>query len=376
MKLTALSQELLNAALATVSPAAGGMTHYPILQCIHFAAEERCLTLTASAGDFSIRRTVAVEGATPGTAVVPADALTGIVGRLPKGRMLTLTQEGNSLHLDTGSGKYEIAGPAADEYPSIDFDVKPLLTVPAAALKRGIATTVFAADKPGGRGSVHYSNGVCLAIQEGRLDFVATNGNLLALRRLDGVRGIAQEDSLLIPMEMAAEIGRLLPDDEDTPVEICADAGRAVLRLPTLLISCALYDIKFPPYQNVLPKTTEGAVRMNRADLVDCLVRLDFLQREKWAKPHVAFSIEDESVVVLTAGQTQRGAAEERLAGQLFKETFSVYFETPLLLSALKNAQGENIELRRHGGDRSNTFSITSPTDPDWLAVLMPFMPA
>ncbi|MDQ3023601.1 MAG: DNA polymerase III subunit beta, partial [bacterium] len=67
MKVT-ISQELLAGALASVGKAVSARSINPVLGYVRIVAEPDTLTLTATDGDFTIRRSVAVSGAEPGRA--------------------------------------------------------------------------------------------------------------------------------------------------------------------------------------------------------------------------------------------------------------------------------------------------------------------
>src|SRR5512133_3832879 len=102
-----ISQELLAGTLSVVNKAVATRSVNPVLSHVRIVAEPDLLTFTATDGDFTIRRTVAVTGAQPGRALAPAKLLTDLVAKLPKKEIL-LEISGNQLNVASGKSNYSL----------------------------------------------------------------------------------------------------------------------------------------------------------------------------------------------------------------------------------------------------------------------------
>ena len=342
-----ISQELLAGALGAVGKAVSTRSINPVLGYVRIVVEPDMLTLTATDGDFTIRRSVAVSGAETGRALAPARLLSDLVTRLPK-RELTLQLDGNVLHLVSGRSKYDLTTLGDENFPELpDFTEHRLATLSCAVLKRALQQTVFSAVKESSTGGVHYTNGVLFSFKAGRLDIVATDGHRLALKRSDGVTtggaAGAGRPRPLLPARAADELEKMLPEDDDAVVELYHHSNQVFFRFGNLLLASSLLDVKFPDYGRVIPKDIDSRVHASREELTDALGRVLLVCRQK-DEPGRARRNPGRDVTISTdageIGKGSRGAGAEVSGSDI-----RVAINPAYLIDALKTLGGDQVTL-------------------------------
>ena len=113
-----IGQELLSGTLSAVNKAVATRSVNPVLNHVRIVAESGNLTFTATDGEFTIQRHVAVGELEPGRLLVPAKLLHDLVNRLPK-KDITLVLEGNQLNVAVGRSKYDLTIMADENFPEL-----------------------------------------------------------------------------------------------------------------------------------------------------------------------------------------------------------------------------------------------------------------
>jgi len=364
-----ISQELLSAVLSSVGKAVATRNINPVLNHVRLVVEADSLTVTATDGDFTIRRAVAIAGATAGRTLAPARLLSDLVNRLPK-KEIELALHGNQLHISVGRSTYDLTVMGDENFPELpDFSGHRLLAVPASLLKRALSQTVFSAIKDSSTGAVHYTNGVLFSFKHGRLDIVATDGHRLALKSNDGLSLGDFEKDLLLPARAADELERMLPDDEDSAAELFHMSNQVFFRFSNLLVATALLDVKFPDYERVIPKDVESKVHVGREELTDALGRVLLVCRQKDQNP-VAHLETSGDTLKITSDGGEIGKGEEEVGAEVAGGDIKIALNPAYLIDAFKTLGGEQVTV-----NWNNEFSpvkITSPRDPDYTYIVMP----
>ena len=365
-----ISQELLAGTLSAVIKAVAARSINPVLGHVRIVADADSLTLTATDGEFTIRRRAAVSGSEPGSTLAPAALLFGLVSKLPR-QEVTLTLAGGALNVSTGRIHYDLSCMGDENFPELpDFTGKQPTMLSCALLRRALTQTSFSAVKESATGAVHYTNGVFMSFKSGRLDVVATDGHRLALKRNDGLGGSgAPEQDLLLPARVADELERMLPDDEDTAVELFHLGSQVCFRFGSMLVASALLDVKFPPYESVIPRDIESKVYINREELADSLSRVELLNRQKDQNPVALLETQDGSLRVSSeAGEVGKGS--EEIGAELSGPDVKVRVNPRYLTDVLKVLGGDQVTL--NWVSQVNPVMLTSPRDPDFLYIVMP----
>ena len=377
----------LNDALAAVAKAVDHRAQNPAFSCYLLTMDQDAgkLTITGSDGEILIREQIRADVAGNGEILAPAKLLKDLIAKLPKRELsleisqstreeqVTVTE--HKLKISAGRSTYNLAGQDAADFPQLpDYREDKLATISALALKRALHRTVFCAVKDSSTGTVHYTNGSLLKFNAGKLDLVATDGHRLALVSIPETELKAEtqdERSLLLPATIAAELEKRLPAGEDDAVEIyhLAHRDQVYLEFGTTLIGTSLLDVKFPPYERVIPQTISSKATVQRAGLVDALPRLLLVARTKDQNP-VAHMISNCEKLELSTNAGELGEGQEEIAAYIEGEELRVAFNPAYMLEMAKQLKTE--ELTFNWQNEVSPLMITTPQEPDFAFIQMP----
>lgn len=364
-----INQELLANTLAAVNKAVSTRSVNALLTHVKLVAEPDSLTVTGTDGEFMVRRKVAITGAEEGRTMVPAKIFSDLVSRLPK-KDITLALEDNQLSVSVGRIKYDITVMWDDSYPELpDYQEHNLLSIACGTLKQALEQTTFAAVKDSAGGAVHYTNSVLFRFNDGRLDIVATNGHRLALKKNSGINIGDVEKDLLMPVRIAGELERMLPDDEDEAVSVFHHNNQAFFQFGNQLVVSALMDMKFPLYERVIPQEFSAKIHINREEMADALGRVLLVCRQKDQNPVAYLETQGETVKFSSDGG-ELGKGIEELSCELSGPDLRIAINPQYIIEVLKVLAGEQVTL--NWAKESSPVTITNPRDPEFTYIVMP----
>ncbi|HET6465745.1 MAG TPA: DNA polymerase III subunit beta [Nitrospiria bacterium] len=344
----------------------------PILSNMLFEAKGDQVILFATDLEIGIRGTYKAEVSQPGGVTVSARKLYEIIRELPEGAVTITSNEEHRVEIEAGKSEFKVLGLPPQEFPAMPaIDSEPLMPMDRKTLSDLIRKTVFAA---GDNNARYILNGllVTLYTKDKRrfLRFVGTDGHRLAVieRPLeDGKgRGLAQEQTAIIPKKAALEIKKLLEENEEGP-ELGVSKNQMIFKRGGLLLLARLMEGSYPNYQQVIPKENEKRVAVNKAEIEGALRRVSILSREKTSAIKLAL---ESDTLTLSSSNPEMGEAREVIAAKFGQEGITTGFNARYLLDALAAIDSEEAVLEFK--DALSPCIIRQPDDPDYLCVVMP----
>jgi DNA polymerase-3 subunit beta len=216
-----------------------------------------------------------------GTIAVGARDLFERVKMMPEGQIQISTTDGAQTTIrSVGSARrYTLHGIPGEEFPSLPA-LEPgaeMLSLDVDALSSLIAGTHFSISTDETR--LHL-NSALFEWDGDRVRMVTTDGHRLSKMEVQAPGKLAST-SLLIPLKGVLELKRLCdeakserPTDGETPetqIKLAHSGPNAFFQLAGFRFSVKLVDAQFPPYGQVIPETTDKAVRLPRLPFADAL---------------------------------------------------------------------------------------------------------
>ena len=137
----------------------------------------------------------------------------------------------------------------------------------------------------------------------------------------------------------------------------------------TTLIGASLLDVKFPPYERVIPQMISSKATVQRAGLVDALPRLLLVARTKDQNP-VAHMVSNCEKLELSTNAGELGEGQEEIAAYIEGEELKVAFNPAYMLEMAKQLKTE--ELTFNWQSDVSPLMITTPQEPDFTFIQMP----
>jgi len=370
-----VDQKSFAGVLKEVSPAMPGRSVNAALTYLHLTLADEHTTLLASNGDLTIERSIPLNGE-PGDVYVPGAAFEAAVKGFGKGK-LVISHDAEAVTVSRDAAVQRI--PAVFELPhplipEITADTQGY-SLPAGALKAALRNTAYAAERESITGAIRYTNGVLLHYHACRVDVVATDGYRLSLYRIPGVDTRDYDWSWLIPVRAAQALERLLPDDDEIVVSLAAASNQVLIEWPGFRVSTVVLDVKFPPYERVIPNEVTSKVHFAREHLTAAL---------KAALP-VCRNSHGNQVVDLCSGEGvadgkcrisasgERGEYSEDVDCERLGPDVRVALPPGFILDMLKSTSGDQVTLCWNADRQPVMFWVSR--EPSFTYIVMPCNP-
>lgn len=375
------NQSDLNSNLSFVSRAVSSRPTHPILGNVLLVADEKLGRLRLTAFDLSlgIQTSFPADVQEGGSITLPAKLFGDIVSRLPDGN-LTLSVTDNASEgdeessdsesfiatLTSQSGRFQIRGLSAEEFPSLPTvaDGAPLM-LPVAALNEGLRGALFAASTDETK---QVLTGVHFKGTADTLEFAATDGHRLALVETptqveaeegeEAIQGSNLEDfSVTIPAKALRELERMLATRQDSDlVSLFVDDTQAIFEFGDQRLTSRKLEGAYPAYQQLIPRQFSRTVSMERKRLLSGLERVSVLSDQK--NNLVKFSLNTEDSQILLSVEAQDlGNARESLPAEITGASGDIAFNVKYLMDGLKALPGGDIQMQLNEGNQPVIFT-------------------
>ena len=364
MELT-ISREEFVQGLARVHGVADKRSSMPVLANVLLETEgPGGLRISATDLHLGITGVVPAQVAKGGATTAAAMTLFDIVRNLPRGEVHLTVDPNQWLEVRCDRVRYRIAGIPAEDFPDLPSaeDVE-FFCLDAVMLGQMIERTYFAVSTDEGR---PHLNGALFEGDGKTLRMVATDGHRLSMTEQD----VEQEKAIssfnmLVPLKAIHELRKLL-DEGPGDVEVGASGPNAFFKRhlagagdgveSEVTMNVKLVDARFPPYQKVIPDSSEQAVQIDRVPFLEAIRRASLISRDKSVALRLAF---DEGRVTVTSDNPDIGEAREEIDAQYEGEEQIMGFNGRYLMDVLGSLDFKTVE-----------FSISGPTD---ACVIRPF---
>ncbi len=360
------SQSDLNTHLSLVSRAVPSRPTHPVLGNVLLVADAQKGRVSLTAFDLSlgIHTSFNAEVSEGGKITLPAKLLNDIVSRLSEGE-ITLSAEANKgeeesslATLTSASGKFQIRGMSAAEFPELPkVEDGEALMLPIAVLTEGLKGCLFAASTDETK---QVLTGVHLTGTPESLEFAATDGHRLAVveAELENLEVKIQNlEPVTIPAKALRELERMLAMRQETDsVAFTVDEGQVVFELGDQRLTSRKLDGAYPAYQQLIPRQFSRTVTMERKRLLSSLERVAVLADQK--NNLVKFTIAGDTGQLLLAVEAQDlGNARESMPAEITGESGDIAFNVKYLMDGLKALPSTDIQMQLNEGNQPVIFT-------------------
>ena len=362
MKIVCSQLELKNN-LSLISRAVPSRPTHPILANVLLVADEDKNQVTLTGFDLSLgmRSTFSAEVEEGGVITLPAKLFNDIVTRLPEGQIVLDSEEveldDNPLvTLNSLSGKFQLRGVKADEYPELPAVEKEeafFLGIPA--LSEGLKGSLFAASSDETK---QILTGIHLTRQLDTLEFAATDGHRLAVVKTseqkeeeDSENPITEEQNftVTIPARALRELEKIMAmGKEEDDVALYVDEGQVVFELGCQHLTSRKLDGAYPNYNQLIPQNFERSMVIDRKSLIDSLERVSVLTDQK--NNLVKFNLDAEKKQATVSVEAKElGNAKESIEAEITGDDFEIGFNIRYLMDGLKALSANDIKFQFNG---------------------------
>lgn len=291
-----------------------------------------------------------------GSVAVSARTSFDIVKNLPDGEVQWTVETNRSVEIRCGKVRYRIAGMPGEDFPPLPHPGDAVFVgLPADMLAELIGFTHFSMSTDETR---PHLAGAFLQIQAGVLRVVTTDGHRLskAEARLPDQR--LPDLAMVVPAKGILELRRLLEDtkspkgkdvkdakdakdpkqghDEDrekaATIQIATASGSAFFRRDAVQLSVRLSDEAFPPYEKVIPQSSQRRAILPRLAWIEALRRIQLVAADK--SGGVRLQLEP-GMMRITSENPEVGEGSEELNVDYAETPVTIGFNARYLLDVL-----------------------------------------
>lgn len=341
----AAPQEALHAALRAAGRAVATRAPMPVLQGVLLAVDERGVQVTGYDLAVGISASIGAEVVTTGRAVAPYRLLADLVGRLPAGSLVSVSEEGGRLAVEAPGASYAIAcRDDAQDWPALpvvgggaqnlDLPLRPLQD----ALGRVVGAAAAESEESKGP-----ARGVSLAVADGSLHMIATDGHRASWAEIPGVGTSAADLDVIATSRMIREIEKLACDPEAL-ISVSVQSGLLSVAADDFHLIGNLLDGDYPNVRGWFPKEFSWTVGFDSDLLGEAVERASVIAGETNQAVVFRYSSSSQSLTISVENESGNGIDVVPVNCNTEKD-IQIGFNPKYVLSALKNVDGKRLEL-------------------------------
>ena len=316
-----------------------------------------------------------------GSIAVGARDLFERVKMMPEGQISIATTEGSATTIRSvgAARRYTVHGIPGDEFPALPQldEATPMHSLDVEALSQLISATQFSVSTDETR--LHL-NSALFEWEGDRVRMVSTDGHRLSKMEIQ-VPGKQASASMLIPLkgvlelkrlcdEARAELGKAEDAADASTIKLGQSGPNAFFQLAGFRFSVKLVDAQFPPYSQVIPDSTEKAVRVPRLPFMDSLKAVHLAASDRTGGVKLTL---DAGKVRLESESPESGEGFDEIPIDYDGGPMTIGFNARYFLDVLGAVSDDEVILGISGElDPAVVKPASESTKANYLAVIMP----
>lgn len=351
MKFTCSKTEL-NEALNAVSRAVAVKPQVPILSGIYIKAEGSALELQANNFSMGIITKIPVSTEEPGEIVVAGKFFIDVIRKLSGDTVTVSHQAGESvISIQSESAAFTLLAMNAEEFPKVrsqdTINSFKLKTVTFRNLIRKTAFSCASEDKD----NRPIFTGCCLEINGNSVTMAATNTHRLAIMH-DTISENLGEMKFIIPASTLRDLARIAyASTPESFVTVDCSSKNIAFTFDNVFITSRLIEGQFPPYEKVIPPSSEIFATIKVSELKNAVERVALISSE--SERNIIRFIFSQDGISISATSPEVGKAEEHVDAQVEGGDLDISFSANYITDILKVLDSETCK-----------FAMTKPLAP------------
>jgi len=341
MKIICYKDKILKA-LNSVVKAVASKTTMPILEGILIQTNENEIKLTTYDLEIGIEYIMESEVKEQGSTVVNATMFSEIIRKLPDTEITIYINEQNLLVIECEGSLYKLATMNPDEFPELPkINIENSIELEQNTLKNMIRKTIFGVSIEENR---PIFTGCLFEAINNKLNVVSVDGFRLAWRS-KFLNERTNDFKAVIPGKTLNEVNKIISDSYDS-IKIGISKNQALFEMENCKIVTRILDGEFLNYMNIVPKTWETRIKVNKNNIQDCFERISLISAssiEKEKKYPVKITIDIGKVTISCTNQT--GDAKEEIYVATEGKNLEAGFNPKYFLDALKSIEDEEVYI-------------------------------
>jgi DNA polymerase III subunit beta len=359
-----IDRELLLTPLGNVSGIVEKRHALPILSNLLLEGNGGKLKFTATDLEMQISTHVATEITDNFQLTISAKKLFDITRALPESSKIDIQIEDTKVILKAKKSRFNLQTLPPQDYPLMKKDENDIveLKLPQNEFKALLKQVDFAMAQQDIR---YYLNGLLIEVKDNNINIVGTDGHRLSFTSL-ALKDPTKPVQIIVPRKTIVELVKLLNDTDDL-LEISFSNNQAAFKFNDIDLITKVIDGKFPDYSRVIPQGHNNFFDIERALLLDSMLRASILSNDKYRGIRMVI---EEGNLKLVSNNSEQEQAEEELEIDYKGEKIDIGFNVTYLIDVLTNIQSQKLTIAF--SDSSSSCLVTIPNNEKYKYVVMP----
>ena len=357
------NREILLDAISKVSRAVALRSTIAALEGIYFRTEESSLFICGYNLELGISTKILSNIYEEGSVVLSSKLFCEIVRKMP-GQELEITCSENLITtIRSSESEYSIIGISPSDFPELPvIESDRRISISQGMLKSMISQTLFAV-------SANDSRPVCTGslfeLSEDKIRIVSVDGFRLAMRTEPITSTFST--SFIVPKKTLEEIIKLMEDNDEKRVEICATRRHIEFNINGCTIISRLIEGEFLDYNNAIPVSNNTEIRVSTRRMIEASERMSLLISDAIKSPVRCVFGNGE---ITFNCRTAIGSATDKFSADAPNEPVEIGFNNRYLVDAFRAVSSD--EVRLIIGSPVNPVKVLPPDGESFLFLLLP----
>lgn len=370
MKFTC-TKENLTKAILVVNNIAGKQSNLPILSNILFKVDSTKVEIIATNLEIAIKTNIRAKIEKEGAFTIPAKILADYTNLIDTEQIL-IEQQGNEIHVTSGTTTTKIKGIPADDYPvipvvdgGVDYQI---LVNP---FKDALTKVVFSASKNEIRpelSGIYF--GFSTPRYEAGLVMASTDSYRLSEKKVS-LNGNKTPMKCIIPARTVQEMIRLLTamkDEREDTVSLHVASSQMVMRYGDVELVSRLIDGEYPDYVQIIPTEHKTNVTISKEQFVKHMKAASLFSSS--GMNGVLFDVNTPNgLLKLTSSNIQAGEYASDVPAEISGDSNTMILNYRYVLDGIQQLDGD-VEIRMTSNEAPALFFQKG--DDSYLYIVMP----
>ena len=358
-----INKSALAEALNNVASVVASKSSLPVLQNVKITARDGKALFVCSDLDTTLIANAECEVLEDGETTIPVKMFSTAVSKVVDG-VIDLDVDGKDrARLTAGTSKFSFNGISAKEFPVLKEEGGDPVTLKTDAIRELLRKTSFAMCMDDTRKVL---NSVLLDFSQGggKTIAVATDGRRLSMLNCTVEAPATFNSTFVLPRKAVDVLSKKLPKDGDCKIISTGSQLRFVTQKFELYTK--LFDDAFPNYMQVVPKTSNEIVVVDRVELIGALDRVSVFTTSDAPTVQLIF---DKGSLILTS-DTESGSSRDEVAIKYEGDKIEMNFNPQYICDALNVIDEDEVEIHLING--TSPAVIRKAGSDDYTYVVMP----
>ena len=360
-----VDQKLLTKKIQGIASVVPTKTSLPILSTFLMEAKKGKVYLTANDLDVSLTTILDCDVQAEGKIAVPGKKFFEIVRSLPDDKV-EINVDAEKVAVKCRKSRFRMVGKPADEFPKLpEQKAVASLDMETSVINDMVSKTIYAVSNDLTRPALC---GVLWEVKKDALTMVATDGHRLSRVIRSGEYGDVEGKDFIVSPK-ALNLFKSLIDDKEK-VKIVFAENHVTFDLEDSVIYSRLLEGPFPDYTQVIPKSNEKELVVNREEFTDACKRVAILSSVITHQVKLAVG---KDAMTISVNTPDVGEAVEEVHCSFAHDPMDIGYNARYLLDILKTMPTDDVTFLL---DRSDNAGMLLPVgekkDLQYHCLLMP----